>query len=114
VAILTQAHHRFQKSLTLPSRSRGSYLITDDITKQLPEIKNFKTGLLNLFIQHTSCALSLNENWDQDVRADMSDALDRIVPEDKKGQGLYRHDAEGSDDMPVRSSCTKGKVCDEG
>jgi len=57
-------------------------------------------GLLNLFIQHTSCALSLNENWDEDVRADMSDALDRIVPEDKKG-GLYRHDAEGSDDMPV-------------
>jgi thiamine phosphate synthase YjbQ (UPF0047 family) len=36
------------------------------------------------------------------VRADMSTALDRIVPEDKKGQGLYRHDAEGSDDMPVR------------
>ncbi|KAH7067939.1 hypothetical protein FB567DRAFT_253428 [Paraphoma chrysanthemicola] len=90
-----------QKSLTLPSRSRGSYLITDTIVKDLPEIKNYKTGLLNLFIQHTSCALSLNENWDQDVRADMSDALDRIVPEDKKGQGLYRHDAEGSDDMPA-------------
>ena len=44
--------------------------------------------------------MSLNENWDEDVRADMSDALDRIAPEDKKG-GLYRHDAEGSDDMPV-------------
>ena len=52
-------------------------------------------------MQHTSCALSLNENWDEDVRADMSDALDRIVPEDKKRTGLYRHDAEGSDDMPV-------------
>ncbi|KAI4937646.1 hypothetical protein J4E85_000081 [Alternaria conjuncta] len=90
-----------QKSLTLPSRSRGSYLITDHILKEVPEIKNYKTGLLNLFIQHTSCALSLNENWDQDVRADMSTALDRIVPEDKKGQGLYRHDAEGSDDMPA-------------
>jgi secondary thiamine-phosphate synthase enzyme len=100
-------HTRFQKSLTLPSRSRGSYLVTEDITKQLPEIKNFKTGLLNLFVQHTSCALSLNENWDQDVRADMSDALDRIVPEDKKGQGLYRHDAEGSDDMPVCASWMK-------
>ncbi|RMZ68207.1 secondary thiamine-phosphate synthase enzyme [Pyrenophora seminiperda CCB06] len=90
-----------QKSLTLPSRSRGSYLITDHILKELPEIKLYKTGLLNLFIQHTSCALSLNENWDQDVRADMSTALDRIVPEDKKGEGLYRHDAEGSDDMPA-------------
>lgn len=56
---------------------------------------------MNLFVQHTSCALSLNENWDEDVRADMSDSLDRIVPEDKKGTGLYRHEAEGSDDMPV-------------
>lgn len=93
--------HRSQKQFTLPSRSRGSYLITDTILKELPEIKNYKTGLLNLFIQHTSCALSLNENWDEDVRADMSTALDRIVPEDKKGQGLYRHDAEGSDDMPA-------------
>ena len=43
----------------------------------------------------------MNENWDEDVRKDMSDSLDRLAPEDKKGQGLYRHDAEGSDDMPV-------------
>jgi secondary thiamine-phosphate synthase enzyme len=91
----------FQKQFTLPSRSRGSYLITDVITRELPELREYKTGLLTLFIQHTSCALSLNENYDDDVRADMSDALDRIVPEDKKGTGLYRHDAEGSDDMPM-------------
>jgi secondary thiamine-phosphate synthase enzyme len=98
---------RFQKQLTLPSRSRGSYLITDTILRELPEIKQYKTGLLTLFIQHTSCALSLNENYDEDVRADMSDALDRIVPEDKKG-GLYRHDAEGSDDMPVSTVAGRG------
>jgi len=91
----------FQKTFTLPSKSRGSYLITDHVVSSLPEIKLYKVGLLNLFVQHTSCALSLNENWDQDVRADMSDALDRIVPEDKVGKGLYRHDAEGSDDMPA-------------
>ncbi|KAH7413929.1 hypothetical protein DE146DRAFT_673644 [Phaeosphaeria sp. MPI-PUGE-AT-0046c] len=92
----------FQKSLTLPARGRGSYLITSHITSALPEIQSYKTGLLTLFIQHTSCALSLNENYDSDVRADMSDALDRIVPEDKGSrQGLYRHDAEGSDDMPA-------------
>jgi thiamine phosphate synthase YjbQ (UPF0047 family) len=53
-----------------------------------------------LFIQHTSAALSMNENWDSDVRADMSDAIDRIVPEDRKGN-LYRHSCEGPDDMPV-------------
>jgi secondary thiamine-phosphate synthase enzyme len=96
-----------QKTIALPSKSRGSYLITDHVVSSLPEIKNYKVGLLNLFVQHTSCALSLNENWDQDVRADMSDALDRIVPEDKAGKGLYRHDAEGSDDMPVSLCCTK-------
>ena len=79
----------------------GSYLITSEITGQLPELANYKMGLLTLFIQHTSCALSLNENWDSDVRLDMSDALDRIVPEDRKNEGIYRHDAEGSDDMPA-------------
>jgi len=90
----------FQKTFTLPSKSRGSYLVTDEVVKNLPELKDYKVGLLNLFVQHTSCALSLNENWDSDVREDMSDALDRIAPEDKKGT-LYRHSAEGLDDMPA-------------
>lgn len=90
-----------QKQFTLPPRSRGSYLITDHVVSELPELRSYKVGLLTLFVQHTSCALSLNENWDDDVRADMSDALDRVAPEDHKGN-LYRHDAEGLDDMPVR------------
>ncbi|TVY27331.1 UPF0047 protein [Lachnellula hyalina] len=90
----------FQKTVSLPPKSRGSYLITDTIERELPELKQYKVGLLNLFVQHTSCALSLNENWDEDVRADMSDALDRIAPEDRKGS-LYRHSAEGLDDMPA-------------
>lgn len=59
--------------------------MTDIVTKEVKEIKDYKVGLLNLFVQHTSCALSLNENWDEDVRADMSDALDRIAPE---GEGF--------------------------
>ncbi|KIW01563.1 secondary thiamine-phosphate synthase enzyme [Verruconis gallopava] len=90
----------FQKSFTLPSKSRGSYLITDIVVKELPEIKNYKVGILHLFVQHTSCALSMNENWDSEVREDMTDALERIVPYDKKGN-LYRHSAEGEDDMPA-------------
>ena len=74
--------------------------------KSVPEIKNFKVGLLHLFIQHTSAGLTLNEyipqemlsdtrNWDADVRKDMIDALDKLAPENAK----YRHNAEGSDDM---------------
>ena len=90
----------FQKTFHLPAKSRGSYLVTDHVLAELPELRNYKVGILNLFVQHTSCALSLNENWDSDVRADMSDTLDRIVPYDTRGT-LYRHDAEGEDDMPV-------------
>lgn len=77
-----------QQQLTLPSLGRGSHLITSHITSALSStsstapISNIKHGLLHLFLQHTSCALTLNENWDEDVRADMSDALDGIAPED--------------------------------
>ena len=92
----------FQKQFTLPARSRGSYLVTDHVAREVPEIREYRVGLLNLFVQHTSCALSLNENWEDDVRADMSDALDRIAPaEGPRGEELYRHSAEGPDDMPV-------------
>lgn len=101
----------FQKQFTLPSRSRGSYLITDEVKSALPEIKDYKVGLLNLFIQHTSCALSLNENWDDDVRADMSDALDRIAPEaGPKGQALYRHSAGGSHAGTRRGDKTRAQT----
>ncbi|KAK0663284.1 UPF0047 protein C4A8.02c [Lasiodiplodia hormozganensis] len=90
----------FQKTIHLPPKSKGAYLVTDHIERELPELREYKVGLLNLFVQHTSCALSLNENWDEDVRADMTDALDRVAPEDRKGN-LYRHSAEGLDDMPA-------------
>ncbi len=107
-----------QKHFALPAQSRGSYLITDHVLKSVPEIRKYKTGLLNLFIQDTSCALSLNDNckkrWgssarpsphehyhadetslstvDGKVRTDMSDALDRIAPvAGSKGEVLYDH-----------------------
>ncbi|KAB8211676.1 hypothetical protein BDV34DRAFT_185062 [Aspergillus parasiticus] len=90
----------FQKTFSLPPKSRGSYLIDDEVRRELPEIKNYKVGILHLFIKHTSCALSLNENWDEDVREDMTNALERIAPYDRKGD-LYLHSAEGEDDMPA-------------
>jgi len=54
----------------------------------------------------------MNENWDEDVRTDMSDALDRIAPEDSRGKNLYRHSAEGLDDMPahIKSSLVGSSV----
>ncbi|KAF2455479.1 RalA-binding protein 1 [Lineolata rhizophorae] len=89
-----------QRTLQLPPRARGAYLITAEVERQLPELRDYRVGVVHLFVQHTSCALALNENFDEDVRLDMSDALDRIVPEDRRGN-LYRHDAEGLDDMPA-------------
>lgn len=78
-----------QTPLTLPLLPRGSHLVTDHITKELAaELQPIRCGLLHLFLQHTSCALSLNENWDADVRRDMSDALDGLVEEDR-GESFF-------------------------
>lgn len=92
-----------QKSFKLKTRSKGCYLVTDEILQNLPELKDYKVGMVNLFLQHTSAGLTLNENWDSDVRIDMGSALNRIVPEGD----MYQHDCEGPDDMPahVKSSC---------
>lgn len=96
---MSWAQHQF----SLPARSRGCYLITEEVLANIPDISQYKIGILNLFIQHTSAALTLNENWDSDVRVDMTNALDRVVPEN---DALYNHVDEGSDDMPshVKSS----------
>ena len=92
-AWLAMATTYTQHHLTLPSLGRGSHLVTDHITSSLPQISGIKCGLLHLFLQHTSCALSMNENWDNDVRADMSDALDGIVKEDKgASSGWWKED----------------------
>ncbi|VAW29783.1 UPF0047 protein YjbQ [hydrothermal vent metagenome] len=85
-----------QKEITLPSFSRGFHLIDNlvlDATGELPE-----TGLLNLFLKHTSAALMLNENADPDVRTDLNSLLDKIAPE---GAPFYTHVLEGADDMPA-------------
>ncbi len=87
-----------QKEIILKPRRRGFHLITDEITNQLPPLP--ETGLLNLFIKHTSCALAINENADPDVRIDMESIFNRIVPEN---QPCYTHTLEGSDDMPAHA-----------
>ncbi len=90
-----------QIEFRLPAKSRGFHLITRDVLVQLGPLP--KTGLLNLFVQHTSCGLSLNENADPSVRVDFESITNRLIPED---QPYYTHTLEGSDDMPahVKSS----------
>lgn len=85
----------YQKHIRLPEFRRGYHLITNFIETQLdlPE-----TGLLNLFIQHTSAALTINENADPSVRHDFETILNTLVPEN---QPEYTHTLEGDDDMPA-------------
>ena len=90
-----------QVVLHLQPRRRGCHLITRDILSQLPPLP--EQGLLNLFAQHTSCALSINENADPDVRLDMEHIFNHLVPD---GQPYYNHTLEGDDDMPAHAKST--------
>jgi len=86
----------YQKEIELPGFKRGFHLISDIVLKELAFIP--ESGLLNLFLQHTSAALCLNENADPDVRTDFETFISRLIPENKS---LYTHTLEGSDDMPA-------------
>ena len=88
----------FQQPVTLRERKRGFHLITNEITETLPEIKNLKTGICQVFIQHTSASLTINENADPTVRQDFEYFFNKTVPEN---DGNYIHNYEGDDDMPA-------------
>ncbi|VTT29177.1 thiamin phosphate synthase [Klebsiella pneumoniae] len=87
----------YQQTLTLNEKSRGFHLVTDEILAELRRLGDVQTGLLHLLLQHTSASLTLNENCDPTVRADMEQHFLRTVPEDAP----YQHDYEGADDMPA-------------
>ncbi len=87
-----------QIEFTLKPRRRGFYLISDEITNNLPALP--EKGLLNLFIKHTSAGLSINENADPDVQTDMNAIFDRLV---KERELYYVHTLEGDDDMPAHA-----------
>lgn len=87
-----------QKEFTLRSRNKGFHLITDEILSNIPEIHQIKIGLINILLKHTSASLTLNENADPDVRTDMKNYFDELVPENTD---YFEHTSEGSDDMPA-------------
>lgn len=89
--------HWTQRAITLDPRKRGFHLVTDEIVRALPEMATMSVGLLHIFIQHTSASLSINENADPDVPADLEQSFDAIVPESFP----YAHTCEGPDDMPA-------------
>ncbi|GAA3920086.1 secondary thiamine-phosphate synthase enzyme YjbQ [Litoribacillus peritrichatus] len=87
-----------QTLVHLAPKKRGFHLITDELLSSIKELNRFKVGMLNLFIQHTSASLTINENCDPTVRSDMEAHFNKMVPE---GAPYYQHTYEGTDDMPA-------------
>ncbi|WP_233978540.1 secondary thiamine-phosphate synthase enzyme YjbQ [Pectobacterium versatile] len=87
-----------QYEIRLKPKSRGFHLVTDEILAQVTALRQIKVGLMQVFIKHTSAALTINENADPTVRQDFESFFNRLVPEDEP---YYRHTYEGSDDMPA-------------
>ena len=98
---MLQRQHR----IALPPTTAGLHEITDAVAEWL-QAQRVGQGLLTLFVRHTSASLLIQENADPDVQRDLEAFLRKLAPE---GQGLYRHDAEGPDDMPahIRSALTQ-------
>jgi len=90
-----------QVAFTLKPYPRGFHLVTREVLEHLPQLP--ETGLLNLFVKHTSCALSINENADPDVRRDMEQIFNRLV---REREPYYEHTLEGDDDMPAHAKST--------
>jgi secondary thiamine-phosphate synthase enzyme len=88
----------YQQSLQLKAKTRGFHIITSEVVYAMPHITDIKTGILQVFIQHTSASLSINENADPTVRKDFEMYFNKAVPENDPD---YLHDEEGSDDMPA-------------
>lgn len=96
---------QFSQTLTVSAQGRRLYDITREVVDWVSE-QNLATGLLTLYIQHTSASLLINENYDSDVLVDMEAFFNRLVPD---GDGLFIHTIEGPDDMPahVRTALTQ-------
>ncbi|CAL8463758.1 g3292 [Coccomyxa elongata] len=97
--------HFDQREITIKARKRGCHLVSSEIQQQIgPMLRPFRIGMCNMFLQHTSAGLTINENADPDVRTDMETFLNHVVPEGRSAPWV--HTAEGDDDMPahVKSS----------
>ncbi len=90
--------HWYQKEFKLKPFKRGFHIITEIVLKEIPEIDKIDTGMLQVFIKHTSASLTINENADPTVRVDFESHLNTMVPENAP---YYIHTYEGADDMPA-------------
>ena len=96
---------QFTRQIAVATRGKGLYDITRQVAPWVEEC-GMHTGLLTVFVQHTSASLVIQENADPDVVRDLNDFFSRLAPEDQR---LYRHTVEGPDDMPahIRAALTQ-------
>ncbi|SFW77053.1 secondary thiamine-phosphate synthase enzyme YjbQ [Chitinophaga sancti] len=88
----------YQASIQLRARARGFHLITSEVLQGIPQLSEIRTGMCQVFIQHTSASLTINENADPTVRIDFETYFNKAVPENDPE---YEHNDEGPDDMPA-------------
>ncbi len=101
---MKQAAHR----IAVPTRGKGLYEFTAEVERWVSQ-QGVRTGLLTVFLTHTSASLTIQENADPDVILDLNDFFSRLAPEDTR---LYRHTIEGADDMPahIRAALTQTQL----
>ena len=91
-----------QFELELKAKERGFHLVTEEVFKQIPELTSVRVGLLNLFIQHSSASLFINEYADPSVRSDLEEFYSELC----NNKVYYTHTAEGPDDMPSHAKAS--------
>lgn len=98
-----------QRKIDISPRKRGFHIITEEILNALPELSDYRVGMLNVFMQHTSASLTINENADPTVRDDFESYFSRAIPE---GESYYKHTLEGPDDLPahIKTSVLGGSL----
>lgn len=98
-----------QENISLEAKRRGFHLITNEVLASIPDLRKIKKGMCQVFIQHTSASLTVNENADPTVRTDFESHFNKMVPENA---AYYTHTYEGSDDMPahIKSSLLGASV----
>lgn len=101
---MKQAHGE----LTVATKGKGLYDISRDVRRWVSQ-QQIKSGVLTVFLQHTSASLTIQENADPDVLRDMSEFFERLAPENTR---WFRHTAEGPDDMPahIRTTLTSASL----
>ncbi len=85
-----------QKEISIKAPKRGFFLITDKILNAV-DISDIKVGMMNVFLKHTSASLTINENTSSDVRVDLEEISNKLIPDGY----FYHHNLEGADDMPA-------------